>query len=188
MFPFSKVTITIWLIFWLYWLISAFGSKKNARSNFSKFARVRLSIFILAIILLHFLNRQSYSFQNRIATNNQLVLCAGFILFLLGLMLAVWARLYLGKNWGMPMSEKQDPELVTSGPYRYIRHPIYSGILLAFLGSAVSSSIFWLIIFVISGTYFIYSAVMEERLMTHQFPKVYPSYKSRTKMLIPFLF
>lgn len=85
------------------------------------------------------------------------------------------------------MSVKQDPELVRSGPYRYIRHPIYTGILLAMIGASVASSIFWLAIFAISGIYFIYSAVQEEKLMMKQFPKVYPSYKSKTKMLIPFV-
>ena len=109
-------------------------------------------------------------------------------MFLAGLALAVWARIYLGKNWGMPMSEKQNPELVTSGPYRYIRHPIYSGILLAALGSTVDISIYWLVVVIIAGGYFIYSALVEEKLMLKQFPKVYPSYMKRTKMLIPFIF
>lgn len=74
-----------------------------------------------------------------------------------------------------------------SGPYHYIRHPIYSGFLLAIIGTAVATSIYWLLIAVIAGIYFIYSAVVEERLMMTQFPKIYPDYKSKTKMLIPFL-
>jgi protein-S-isoprenylcysteine O-methyltransferase Ste14 len=86
------------------------------------------------------------------------------------------------------MTQKQDPELVTSGPYRYIRHPIYTGILLAALGSSISVSIFWLVFFVISGVYFIYSANVEEKLMMKEFPKTYPTYKAKTKMLIPFIF
>jgi protein-S-isoprenylcysteine O-methyltransferase Ste14 len=121
------------------------------------------------------------------ATKNEWLLTAGLIIFLMGLFLAVWARLYLGKNWGMPMAQKKDPELVTSGPYQYIRHPIYSGILLAMLGSALAASAFWLIIFAISGMYFVFSARVEEKLMESQFPKVYPAYKRKTKMLIPFI-
>lgn len=148
-----------WIIFWLYWIILATIS-----------------------------NSRPYSFQNRVATNNELVLTIGFIMFLVGLALAVWARLYLGKNWGMPMTQKQEPELVTSGPYQYIRHPIYSGILLAALGSAFDVSIYWLLVFIIFAVYFTYSAVVEEKLMIKQFPKVYPSYKNKTKMLIPFVF
>jgi protein-S-isoprenylcysteine O-methyltransferase Ste14 len=60
------------------------------------------------------------------------------ILFLSGLGLAAWARIYLGRNWGMPMTQqKNEPEIVTSGPYRFARHPIYSGLLLAILARIV---------------------------------------------------
>jgi len=187
MFSYNKVVLTCWAIFWLYWLVSALGSKKGTKPQFRRFAGIRLSIFVLAFVLFRFLNDHNYSFQNRLTTSNKLVLTIGLIIFLLGLLLAIWARLCLGKNWGMPMTQKQDPELVTSGPYRYVRHPIYSGILLATLGSAVASSIFWLTIFAISGIYFVYSAVIEEKLMVKQFPKTYPLYKTKTKMLIPFI-
>jgi protein-S-isoprenylcysteine O-methyltransferase Ste14 len=109
-------------------------------------------------------------------------------LYVLGLGLAVWARVYIGRNWGTPMSRKQDPELVTSGPYRMVRHPIYSGIILASIGTAVAISLYWLIVAALFGAYFIYSALQEERFMAEQFPNTYPEYKRSTKMLIPFVF
>jgi protein-S-isoprenylcysteine O-methyltransferase Ste14 len=181
-----------WIIFWLYWIVSAFGSKKSTGSNIShikQFVGIRVILIVLVVILTPLFNRLPYSFKNHYlaATNNETVLVLGFIMFLLGLFVAVWARIYLGKNWGMPMTQKQDPELVTSGPYRYIRHPIYSGILLMALGSAFDVNIYWLLVFIIAGFFFIYSAVAEEQLMMKQFPKVYPSYKRKTKMLIPFV-
>ena len=107
---------------------------------------------------------------------------------MLGLALAVWARIYLGRNWGMPMSEKVDPELVTTGPYRTGRHPIYSGIVLAMVGTAIAVSVYWLIAVVLLGGYFIYSAFMEEHCMAQVFPDTFPAYKQSTEMLIPFLF
>ncbi len=188
MFPFNKIIIVCWIIFWLYWVISAFGSKKNATSNFNRFIGIRFALILVAVVLFRSLNVQNYSFQNRVATHDKLVLIIGLVIFLLGLFTAIWARVHLGKNWGTPMSTKQNPELVTSGPYHYIRHPIYTGILLAMLGSSLANSLFWLTVFAITSIYFVYSAVQEEKLMTKQFPKVYPSYKSRTKMLIPFIF
>ena len=188
MFHFSIVIFSCWVIFWLYWLISAFGSKRNIGPSIRRFAGIRIVIIILALVLFRLLNTQNYSFENHIAANNETLQTAGLIIFLLGLLLAVWARLHLGRNWGMPMSQKQDPELVTSGPYHYIRHPIYSGILLAMLGTAIALSIYWLLIFAVSAVYFIYSAGVEEQLMLRQFPKVYQLYKSKTKMLIPFIF
>ncbi len=111
----------------------------------------------------------------------------GLAIFVLGLALAVWARMYIGRNWGMPMSEKADPELVTTGPYSTIRHPIYSGIILAMVGTAVAVSLYWLIAVALLGAYFLYSAVMEERYMADVFPDAYPRYKQSTKMLIPFI-
>jgi protein-S-isoprenylcysteine O-methyltransferase Ste14 len=121
-------------------------------------------------------------------TNNPWLQGIGLVVFLLGLALAVWARIYLGRNWGMPMSEKADPELVTTGPYSVIRHPIYSGIILAMIGTAIAVSWYWLIAVVLLGGYFVYSAVMEERHMAEVFPDTYPPYKQSTKMLIPFIF
>jgi protein-S-isoprenylcysteine O-methyltransferase Ste14 len=111
----------------------------------------------------------------------------GLVIFLLGLALAVWARVFLGRNWGMPMSEKADPELVTTGPYRTVRHPIYSGIILAMIGTTLAVSLYWLIAVALLGAYFGYSAVMEERYMAGRFPGSYPPYKNSTKMLVPFI-
>jgi protein-S-isoprenylcysteine O-methyltransferase Ste14 len=75
------------------------------------------------------------------------------MLFVAGLGLAVWARIYLGRNWGMPMTQKDEPELVISGPYHLVRHPIYSGILLAMLGTSLTTNIYWLIAFAVMGVY-----------------------------------
>ena len=81
-----------------------------------------------------------------------------------------------------------EPELVTSGPYQLVRHPIYSGILVAGVGTAVALSWVWLIAVVLAGVYFLHSATVEERYMTEQFPDDYPVYKRSTKMLAPFIF
>jgi protein-S-isoprenylcysteine O-methyltransferase Ste14 len=94
---------------------------------------------------------------------------------------AHWAQL------GRP-DDADDPELVTSGPYHLVRHPIYSGILLALVGTAVALSWSWLTAAVLAGAYFIYSAKVEERYLTEQFPDDYPAYKRSTKMLVPFIF
>jgi protein-S-isoprenylcysteine O-methyltransferase Ste14 len=77
---------------------------------------------------------------------------------------------------------------VTSGPYRLVRHPIYSGILVAGLGTALALSWWWLIAVALAGVYFLYSARIEERFMTDRFPDDYPGYRSSTKMLVPFIF
>ena len=112
----------------------------------------------------------------------------GLVLFALGLGFAIWARVHIGRNWGTPMTQKDEPELVTSGPYHLVRHPIYSGILVAGVGTAVALSWLWLAAVVLAGVYFVYSATVEERYLTEQFPDDYPAYKRSTKMLVPFIF
>jgi len=86
------------------------------------------------------------------------------------------------------MSQKADPELVTTGPYSKIRHPIYSGIILAMIGTTIAVSLYWLVAVALLGAYFAYSAIVEERFMADRFPGSYPEYKRSTNMLIPFIF
>lgn len=76
---------------------------------------------------------------------------------------------------------------MTSGPYSLVRHPIYSGVLVAQLGSAQVSGNAWFLVFAACLPYLIYSALREDKLMAEAFPDQYPKYKSTTKMLIPFV-
>jgi len=172
-----------WVVFWVYWLAASVGVKAG-RTRWARFAGVRVAIIIVILFLLRL---RVFKGQHSV-THSPWLQGIGLAIFLLGLALAVWARIYIGRNWGMPMSEKADPELVTTGPYNVIRHPIYSGILLAMIGTTVAISLYWLIAVVLLGAYFIYSAFMEERYMTERFPDTYPQYKKSTKMLIPFIF
>lgn len=180
-----------WVCFWVYWLAMASTSKRNVHHNgsssaarFSYLIGLRIALAVIAVLTVdHFLKNHTTR-----VTSDMLVQILGLLLFVIGLGLAIWARRYLGKNWGMPMSEKEDPELVTTGPYSFIRHPIYTGILLAAFGSILSVSLYWVIVFIICAVYFVYSATVEEKIMAKTFPKTYPDYKKKTKMLIPFLF
>jgi protein-S-isoprenylcysteine O-methyltransferase Ste14 len=171
-----------WGAFWIYWLIAAF-SMKRGRVPWSRELRVRVALLVVAVLLIRL-----GAFRHHGSNTNPWLAAVGLVLFALGLGFAIWARVHIGRNWGTPMSKKDKPELVTSGPYRLVRHPIYSGILLAGIGSAVALSWLWLIVAAFAGAYFVYSATVEERYMTEQFPADYPTYKSSTKMLVPFVF
>jgi protein-S-isoprenylcysteine O-methyltransferase Ste14 len=144
---------------------------------------IRVAIVLIALLLV-----RARAFNGQRPTSDPWLQGVGLAIFVLGLALAVWARVYLGRNWGTPMSHKVDPDLVTTGPYRTIRHPIYSGILVALVGTAVAVNWYWVIAVGLLGAYFVYSAVMEERYMTTLFPDSYPEYKRSTKMLVPFVF
>lgn len=179
---FSEIITVAWIAFWLYWLISAIGAKKTARMNRGN-AWIRFAILFVVIFLIV----QIPALRVSAATANPLLGVIGVAIALAGFALAIWARVHIAKNWGMPMTLKENPELVASGPYRHLRHPIYAGTLLAMLGSVLADGAFWLVFLVAFGTYFIYAAKIEERIMSQQFPAEYPEYKRRTYALIPFI-
>jgi protein-S-isoprenylcysteine O-methyltransferase Ste14 len=174
----TTVVFSVWAVFWICWLLAAAGAKRSVRTSRFRWPGL-LALGAIALVRLFKLGT--------VTVSSPVLQVVGLILFAAGLGLAVWARVYLGRNWGMPMTERAEPELVTSGPYRFVRHPIYSGILLALLGTALATNLYWLIVLVVLGAYFAYSATVEERLMTTSFPRDYPSYKAHTKMLIPFV-
>lgn len=171
-----------WTAFWLYWIAAAFTMKRG-RVAWSHEMRIRAVIVVGAIVLV-----RTGVFRGAAHHADPALAATGLVVFVLGLAFAIWARLTIGRNWGTPMSKKDDPELVTGGPYRFVRHPIYSGILLAGLGTAIALSWAWLLAVVLAGVYFTYSAVVEERYLTTQFPDAYPAYRRGTKMLVPFVF
>jgi protein-S-isoprenylcysteine O-methyltransferase Ste14 len=171
-----------WAAFWIYWLVAALSMKKG-RVPWSRELRIRAIVVVLVIVLL-----RTGAFRDDRLNSNPWRAGLGLLIFSLGLGLAIWARIHIGRNWGTPMSQKDEPELVTSGPYRLVPHPIYSGILAAAVGTAVALSWLWLIAVIPAGVYFVYSATVEERYLTEQLPDTYPAYVRSTKMLIPFIF
>ncbi len=184
MYAIDYVIYGLWVLFWVAWLAAALTAKRSARSGMRHFLGVRL-VFLVIVVLL---GRSGAFRGHHHVVSNAVLQGVGLGLFLSGLGLAVWARFYLGRNWGTPMSEKVDAELVTTGPYRYVRNPIYSGLILAAIGTAVAVTWYWLLAAVFMGAYFTYSAIVEERIMERLFPNDYPAYKRSTKMLIPFVF
>jgi protein-S-isoprenylcysteine O-methyltransferase Ste14 len=170
-----------WAAFGIYWIAASVGVKAG-RTRWTRSAGFRVAIVLVILLLLRL-----RVLKGRTVTHDPWLQVTGLVLFLLGLALAVWARVYLGRNWGMPMSEKADPELVATGPYSTVRHPIYSGIILAMIGTAIAVSLYWLVAAAVLGAYFLYSATVEERNMARLFPGTYPQYKQSTKMLIPFI-
>lgn len=168
-----------WIVFWIYWLASAATSKASVPGRW----RTRLTgASVIAVFVI------ADAFRGGgLATRSVILAAIGAALFASGIALAVWARLHLGGNWGMPMTQRAEPELVTSGPYRFVRHPIYSGLLIAMLGTTLVNNLLGLIIVAVLVAYFYYCGTVEERNLVSTFPAAYPEYRDKTKMLIPFL-
>jgi protein-S-isoprenylcysteine O-methyltransferase Ste14 len=169
----------VWLAFGVYWFARARGVKAGTRTL--HFGRARVGVWIVAIVAIRVFHPRS------LTVDDPVVAGIGIALLGCGLAIAIWARAHLGRNWGMPMTVKQEPELVTSGPYRFVRHPIYSGLLLALVGTALATSLLVLVLVATFGVTFYISARIEEQNMTRAFPAAYPAYRARTKMLVPLL-
>lgn len=179
-----------WLIFIVVWIFSAFSAKKTLRKSASVPSWFGWRLVLAIILYFLFRNRVLYWLApyDAMIEGNPTIHLIGVILCGVGIAFAIWARYYLGKNWGLPMSVKEDPQLVVGGPYALVRHPIYSGMMLAMLGSVLASTLLWLVLLAFTAGQFMYSAKAEEALMQKEFPEKYPAYKKRTKMLVPFLY
>jgi protein-S-isoprenylcysteine O-methyltransferase Ste14 len=176
----------MWLLFVAYWLLAAVRAKRSAGGRSSgREIGLRVVLFLLIAAVLKSGALRHLAETQRSVSHSSFLGWAGAALCLLGFGLAITARWHLGRNWGLPMSRKEEPELVTSGPYALIRHPIYTGLILAMLGSALGINVLWGLLLVPVGAYFIYSARREESAMLQQFPEQYAAYMARTGMLVP---
>ncbi len=112
----------------------------------------------------------------------------GAAITIAGLLFAVWARAYLGTNWSRSVTIKQGHELITTGPYAVVRHPIYTGILTGFLGMAIAiSQVRGFIVLVLIFVAFWMKFRMEEQWMRSQFGETYATYARRTAALVPYI-
>jgi protein-S-isoprenylcysteine O-methyltransferase len=118
---------------------------------------------------------------------NRALSVVGLAVCAAGMAVLVWARQTLGRNWSQTVSAKEGHELVTSGPYRFVRHPMYTGGFVACLASAVVAGGPFVFAALTLGPLFLWRVRAEDRLMTEQFPAEYPAYMARTKALIPFV-
>jgi protein-S-isoprenylcysteine O-methyltransferase Ste14 len=186
---YGQVIAALWFVLFMYWAIAAFSAKRNVDANrWGTERSVRLAILVVVVVALRnpglanaLRNAQAYE------AGSPLMGLGGVLLAALGVGLAIAARIQLGRNWGMPTTRKENPELVTAGPYAFIRHPIYTGMLIAMLGSAIGQNVSWVVPLILFAVYFFFSARREEKLMSEVFPQQYPAYMTRTKMLVPFL-
>ncbi|USN96246.1 MAG: isoprenylcysteine carboxylmethyltransferase family protein [Candidatus Nomurabacteria bacterium] len=181
--PFMYTLVAgIWIVFWLSWIVLMFSAKRSTH-KVSKNMMIRIVIIATALIVM----RLGHFDSGATLTHNMAVRVVGTTMVILGLGFAVWARVHIGRNWSMPKATVEDRDLVTSGPYHYVRHPIYSGLLLALVGTVMSIGWYIAIILVVFGSYFVSSALTEEHMLAREFPKAYPAYRAKTKMLIPFI-
>jgi protein-S-isoprenylcysteine O-methyltransferase len=179
---FIWIIYSLWIILILYLTVTAFGAKEDTQEHPVQSYGI-VFVVIISFILPHF---SVFRFLN-FAAVNPVISCIGVIICLIGMVFNIWARQKLGKNWSQAASAKKEQELITSGPYRYVRHPMYAGGITACLGSAFVMGGAWIFLFVILGGIFLWRVGVEDRIMEQQFPDEFPAYKQSTKALIPFV-
>lgn len=179
---------TAWVVWLLIWALIGSWSKRAQRRE----SRLSWMLHMLPLAIGAWLLAASHvnsALDAPIYPRYPAFCWIGLVLTWGGLAFSVWARLYLGSNWSASVQIKQEHELVRTGPYRFVRHPIYTGMLTAFLGSALALDQ-WrgllALLIVLAGI--VYKLRLEERWMVETFGDAYRDYRAHSSALLPFVY
>jgi protein-S-isoprenylcysteine O-methyltransferase Ste14 len=178
----------LWLAWLVYWWVSARNVKTTTwREPARLWVRHRVPL-ILAALLLGAPAWVPRLLHRRFLPAGSFFPVLGTVLLAAGLGFSVWARRHLGRNWSAHVVVKEGHELVRTGPYRYLRHPIYTGILVGFLGMVLAVGE-WrgVVALALAGLAFAVKSSQEERRMAEVFPE-YERYRGETAALIPYVY
>jgi len=179
-----QMTVVLWYVLALVWLVMWFGMKRAKRSE-TPWERVQHVVPVLVSFWLLF-ERQWPLLDLRLLPETPGVLWAGVLVTALGVGIGVWARLSLGTNWSGMVTLKKDHELVRTGLYKRIRHPIYTGILAGFLGTElIKGQVRGLLGFLILWLSFYFKARREENFLRQEFGEGFEEHARHTGMFLP---
>jgi protein-S-isoprenylcysteine O-methyltransferase Ste14 len=176
----------LWMLFVLYWLVSALNRKKTKRRE-SRLQRLMYTLPLIVAFVTLYGSWLQYSWLNvPLVPHTPLVQWLGVAIAACGVAVAFWARFHLGANWSGVVTLKEGHELIRTGPYRNIRHPIYTGILLAFLGNVIQiGAVRGLIALAIIWTAFYVKARREESFLVQEFGPKFDEHTQHTGMFLP---
>jgi protein-S-isoprenylcysteine O-methyltransferase Ste14 len=187
--PLAKNIINAsWGAFFVVWVLAAMFTKRTVYHE-SGARRLR---YIIPIVFGWFLvfrgHRLPRPFNVDIIPQTDAILVAAAILCLCGLGFCLWARAVLGRNWSGTVTLKENHELIVRGPYRLVRHPIYTGLLAMLIATAIEQGhIAGMIGLVLVFVSLWIKLSDEEEVMRKQFPDQYAAYRERVKRIIPFI-
>jgi protein-S-isoprenylcysteine O-methyltransferase Ste14 len=178
----------LWLAWLAYWFVAARDVKPARRQESWANRLLTIALIVPAALLMAVRGRWLPWLGGRFLPDTMIVYLLGLLLVMAGLAFAVWARVYLGRNWSGTVTVKENHELIRSGPYAIVRHPIYTGLLLAMLGTAIVVGE-WrgLLSLCFLGLAFWFKLRREERFMADSFPDTYPSYCAQVSALLPLM-
>ena len=179
---------TLWLLWLSYWLAAAVGAKRTERRESPMSRLLHLLPLTLAAWLLWARQLPWNGLQRSLIPWSPLLFWMGAAVTFAGLLFTVWARMYLVRNWSATVTLKQDHELVQGGPYALVRHPIYTGLLLGFFGSALARDEWRGVLAVLIAALALWRKFrLEERWMIERFGAAYRDYARRVPALMPSL-
>jgi protein-S-isoprenylcysteine O-methyltransferase Ste14 len=185
----NSIVLALWVGIFILWAITGAATKETVRSRSEGRARIAVWMVWLAWWLLLSRGFGRPPLSERFMPPSATAISLGVILTIVGHGLAVWARLSIGRNWSPMIEMKKDHELKQRGPYGIVRHPIYSGFMLATLGTAlVYGAWSGVVAVVLIAAGWGYKARLEENALREQFGEEYDRYARRVKGLIPFLY
>ncbi|WP_179221971.1 methyltransferase family protein [Inquilinus limosus] len=178
----------LWAAWLVYWYVAAFGTKPAQRRESGASRVSHIVPLVLAVVLFNRPGMAGPALGAPILAYAGSFPIIGALLVAAGLGFAVWARVHLAGNWSGTVTLKQDHELVRSGPYALVRHPIYTGVLLAAIGTVVAIDR-WsaLVALALMAAAFLRKIVIEERFMAEAFGPAYADYSRGTARLVPYL-
>jgi protein-S-isoprenylcysteine O-methyltransferase Ste14 len=175
-----------WLPMLAVWTLGALKAKPKAYTERPDSRLGHLLTIAVAMTLLFWDRARAGILAARLVPRSDAASAIAIALTFAGILLAIWARLYLGGNWSAIVAIKQDHSLVRSGPYRYVRHPIYAGILTAMLGNAIGfGEAGCLLSIPIAFAAFLAKARMEDDFLDARFGAEHRRYREQVKSLIP---
>jgi protein-S-isoprenylcysteine O-methyltransferase Ste14 len=175
-----------WIVFLVYWFISA-QKLKSIKKREPWNERIVYMAFMVASYVLMFNDALSVGWLGRrfVPVSPELG-AAGAAITFAGIGLAIWARWHLGQNWSATVTVKEGHELIRSGPYGRIRHPIYTGMLVAFAGTALALGEYrGLLALGITIVGFFAKARKEERYLVQEFGPRFEEHIRKTGMFLP---
>lgn len=177
-----------WLVFLAYWIFSALKLKKVKQREARGERLVQIAFMAVAYGLVFNDAFGRGWLGTRLLPVSEAIGETGFVLAVVGVAFAIWARWHLGENWSGTVTLKEGHELIRSGPYRYIRHPIYTGMLVAFAGTILTlGELRGLISFAIALTCFYFKARKEEQFLAREFGESFSEHARQTGMFLPSL-
>jgi len=175
----------VWVMFTLYWEIAKSGSAevKRVESGASRGIHVFLANIALLLVIAPILG------MGRFMPIWPVMMTAGVALETAGLAFAIWARRHLGRNWSGEITLKVDHQLIRTGPYKHLRHPIYTGLLATYLGCTMVTGEWLAVIGLALGAFaYIRKLRLEEMNMTTAFGPDYDAYRQESRALVPFVY